>query len=65
MNRMVQLPPECQDVIVANVVTELLEDSLRYILIPKVAVSDALCGCYEATNISGTKSTNVPDTNTE
>lgn len=41
----------------------LLEDILSYILIPKVAVSHALCGCYEATNIGGKNLTNVPDTN--
>ena len=37
----------------------LLEDILRYMLIPKVAVSHALCGCYEATNIRDIDLTNA------
>ena len=44
-----------------SAVGELLEDTLRYISITKVAVSRT--ACYEATNIGGKELTDEPDTN--
>ena len=44
-------------------VGELLEDTLSYILIPKVAVSHTVCACHEATNIRDDKPSYAPDTN--